>query len=137
MRSIRPVNAPKGKDDWTERLKEISSASLPMPGISFEHLGPVRPSFENRSSPRWRCGLPLVRLAIGYGVAEEAVRPSPPAALSAPRPARTRNTHLRKPIPCPINNNVVAIATAAAIADRAQTVPAPIVKLRLRGCNGS
>lgn len=137
MRSIRPVYALKKMSRWTERLKVISSASLPMHGMSFEHLGPARPGFENRSSPRWCCGRPLVRSAIGYGIEEEAARPFPSTAISVPRPARTRNTHLRKQHPCLTNLNAVAIATATAIAVHAQTAPAPTVRHRLPACRSS
>ena len=64
MRHFRPQNAPKETIHRTERLKVISRAPSGPAGVSFEPAGPVRPGFENRSSPWWRCGRPQVRSAV-------------------------------------------------------------------------
>ena len=85
MRYLRPTTAQQEAFQRMERPKGISSVLQVCAEMTLGQAGPVRPSFENRSSPWWCCGRPRVRSAACRGPVEEASRPFPPAApISTP-----------------------------------------------------
>ena len=94
-------------------------------GANFEPAGPVRPGFENRSSPWWCCGRPLVRSAACRGAEDEASRASQPAAPSSTPALPDNATH-----PYVILNTCPTTRTAMAEEIAAATATAPVAPAR-------